>query len=67
MNFQKFVEFIFLGLFTCAVYILWDMNKSIQTLNSTIAVVVERQYSQGEELKNHSQRIRDLELKKQGR
>jgi hypothetical protein len=50
-----------MGLLTAAVYVLWDMKKSVELLNTSVATVIERSVWQEKQLNLHEDRIRDLE------
>lgn len=39
-NFRDVTEFLFLPLLTAAVFILWDLNKSVGTLNVQVGVLI---------------------------
>lgn len=64
MKFDKLVEYLLLGAISCAVYFLGGIMDSLKSLNEKVAVIIERQLTQGEELKGHENRIRSLEFKK---
>lgn len=64
MQFSQFVEWGFLGLLTCGIYILWDMKRTIADLNTHIVVIIEKVSRHEKEIESHDARIRDIELHK---
>jgi hypothetical protein len=42
MNWDKFRDWMMLGLLTVGVYIFGDLNKNVQSLNVTMAIVTEK-------------------------
>lgn len=56
LNFSGFKDWILLGLLTIGVYILWDMKKSVESLNVSVAVVLER-------TTHHDSRINNIDLR----
>lgn len=54
-------DWMLMGLLTAAVYVLWDMKKSVELLNTSVATVIERSVWQEKQLNLHEDRIRDLE------
>lgn len=54
MDFEGFKEWVFLGLLSGGVYILWTLKLSIEDLNIKMAVIIER-------TSNHEKRIEKLE------
>lgn len=61
MHFQSFVEWVFLGVLSGGVYILWLMSQSLSDLNTKIAILLEKQEQQGKILEDHEERIREGE------
>ncbi len=64
MQFKDFKDWILLGLITCGIYILWDMKKSVESLNMSVAVVIERSAWQEKLLNTHEERLHALEKEK---
>lgn len=56
MKFEQFKDQLLLGLVTCGVAILYWMASSVSTLNTNVAVVLEK-------VANHELRINKLENK----
>lgn len=54
MDFNSFKDWAFLGLLSGGVYILYALKNSVDQLNISIAVVIER-------MNNHEKRIDKLE------
>jgi len=63
IGFRDIIEFLVIPLLTLAVYILWDMNKNIGTLNLQVGVIISERSVDRETIKDHESRIRILELK----
>lgn len=63
MKFQGFKDWVFLGLLSCAVYILWDMKTSVDTLNIAVATIIEKSVWHEKQISQHDDRIRSLETK----
>lgn len=64
MQFKDFKDWVLLGLITCGIYILWDMKKSVELLNTSVAIVIERSAWQEKLLNTHEERLRSLEKEK---
>lgn len=64
MDFAQFVEWVFYGLISgCFVYgvsILKNLNKSIETLNIQIAVIIEKTSNHEKRLDKHDEQIDKL-------
>lgn len=64
MDFAQFVEWVFYGLISgCFVYgvsILKNLNKSIETLNIQIAVIIEKISNHEKRLDKHDEQIDKL-------
>jgi hypothetical protein len=60
---RDLLEVILIPLMCAAVYILWDMNKSIANLNTQVAVVIAENIPLKSSVSDHEERIRALELK----
>lgn len=68
MTFQTFLEQAFLWIVSSGVVvgviILWRLMLSVSTLNSQIAVLLERTTSQGKTLDTHETRLIELEKRR---
>jgi hypothetical protein len=56
MDFNGLKDWVFMGLFSGAIYILWSLKGSVDLLNEKVAVIIER-------TTNHEKRIERLEDK----
>lgn len=61
---RDIIEFLFLPLMTAAVWILWDMNRNINTLNVQVGVVISERVKDSDDIKDLKYRVRELELRK---
>lgn len=61
MKLQQAKDWLLMGLLTAAVYVLWDMKKSVESLNTSVATVIERSVWQEKQLNLHEARIYSLE------
>lgn len=64
MQFSQFMEWAFLGLLTCGIYILWDMKRTISDLNMHVVVIIEKVSRHEREIEDHDKRLRDIEIHK---
>lgn len=64
LTYRDIIEFLALPLLTAAVYILWDMNKSIDQLNIQVGVMISEGQGIKEDVRDLQTRVRDLELKR---
>jgi hypothetical protein len=65
-NFRDVTEFLFLPLLTAAVFILWDLNKSVGTLNVQVGVLISNNYTNEKRIEKLEDRIEKLENKQSG-
>lgn len=42
IKFRDIVEFLFLPLLTAAVFLMWQLNQSVSTLNVQVGVLIEK-------------------------
>ena len=63
LKFRDIVEFLFLPLLTIVVFLLWELNKSISTLNIQVGVLIERSVNTDEKVKDLTARVQALEHK----
>lgn len=63
MEFSQFMEWAFLGLCSGGVYILWQMKESITSLNTKIEVLIEKHEQARDDIDDHEERLRHLEVK----
>ena len=61
-QFSNFVEWAFLGLISCGVYILWYMKKTLADLNTHVVVIIEKVSRHEKEIEEHDKRLREIEL-----
>lgn len=64
MEFNALKDWVFLGILTCGVYILWDLKKSMENLNEKIATIIEKTLWHEKAIEEHSERIKLLERAK---
>jgi pyrimidine operon attenuation protein/uracil phosphoribosyltransferase len=61
MQFNAFVEWVFLGVISSGVYILWQMKESVNHLNAKIEVLIVQHEMARKDLDDHEVRLRELE------
>lgn len=63
LTFDKLKDWAFLGLLTIATSILYEMKKSVETLNTQVATVIEKSVWHEKLLNRHENEIRALQHK----
>lgn len=66
LSFRDITEFLFLPLMTAAVFILWDLNKSVGTLNVQVGVLISNNYMLENRVNKLESRIEKIEDKQSG-
>jgi cell division protein FtsB len=66
LTFRDITEFLFLPLMTAAVFILWDLNKSVSTLNVQVGVLIANNSTLEKRVDGLEKRIEKLEDKQTG-
>lgn len=66
LSFRDITEFLFLPLMTAAVFILWDLNKSVGTLNVQVGVLISNNYTLENRVNKLESRIEKIEDKASG-
>lgn len=61
MTFDQFVYSAFLLLLTGGVYVLWMMYRELGQLNAKVSVILSQQVDHKDKLRDHEDRIRNLE------
>jgi len=61
MNFSTFLEWVFLAVVSGGVYVLWLMKEDLTKLNTKIEVLISEHLESKEKIKDHENRIRELE------
>lgn len=62
MLIDKAFWYLLVGVISYGVKSLHELSSSVSELNAKIAVVIDQQSHQGEELREHASRIHDIEL-----
>ena len=60
---RDLIEFAFLPVLSAGVFVLWDVNKNINSLNVQVSVLIERSSSYKEEIDSLKRRLDRIEEK----
>lgn len=66
ITFRDLVEFAFLPVLSAGVFVLWDLNKNVNSLNIQVGVLVAQTTSSKERLDSFEKRLEKLEDKIRG-
>lgn len=61
MKWPEFKDWAMLGLLTAGVGIFWDLNKGVERLNVTMAVITEKVINTEKVIDRHDTRLNALE------
>lgn len=63
---RDLVEFLFLPVLTAGVFVLWDLNKSVGTLNVQVGVLIANNTTNEKRIDDLQRRVEKLEEKQTG-
>lgn len=66
LSFRDVTEFLFLPLMTAAVFILWDLNKSVGVLNVQVGVLITNNSTLEKRVNKLENRIEKMEDRNSG-
>lgn len=58
MDFSAFKEWVFLGVVSSGVYILWQMKENMSQMNAKLEVLIVRHESAEQKIDDHETRLR---------
>lgn len=63
ISIRDVVEFLFLPVLSAGVLVLWDLNKSVGTLNVQVGILIEKSSNSDSKIKSLEERLLRLESK----
>lgn len=60
LSFKEFMDILFLPVLSAGVFVLWDLNKSVNSLNVQVAVLISTNSNYAEEIKNMKEDIKNI-------